>query len=306
MKSRLRIILKWTLRVVGALVLLLLAAYGVIYYQSEKRINKVYQVTPVKLAIPTDSASLALGKHIISIKGCQDCHGKNLSGKVFINDPGLGQVVAANLTSGKGGIGKTYTAEDWVKAIRHGLGTDNKPLLVMPSDEFFPISNADLANMIGYLKSLPPVDNELPAHNLKPLARVLYIAGPLAGLTAVEKIDHTQEIADKVVPAVNAEYGKYLAVSCSGCHGKDLKGQEMPIPGMKPSANITSTGNVGKWTEEQFMTVLKTGLRPDGKQLDNKDMPWEMTRNFKDDEMKAIYHYLQTLPDAQNLQTSAE
>jgi hypothetical protein len=80
----------------------------------------------------------------------------------------------------------------------------------------------------------------------------------------------------------------------------------MPIPGMKPSANITSTGNVGKWTEEQFMTVLKTGMRPDGKQLDNKDMPWEMTRNFKDDEIKAIYRYLQTLPGNQNLQTSVE
>jgi cytochrome c553 len=306
MKSRLRIILKWTLRVVGTLVLLLLAAYGVIYYQSEKRINQVYQVTPVKLAIPTDSASLALGEHMISIKGCQDCHGKDLAGKVFIDDPGLGQVVASNLTSGKGGIGKTFTAEDWVRAIRHGLGTDNKPLLVMPSDEFFPISNADLANMIGYLKSLPPVDNELPEHSLKPLARVLYIAGPLSMLTTAQKIDHTKEVADKIVPAVNAEYGKYLAVSCSGCHGTDFKGKEMPIPGMKPSVNITSTGDLGKWTEEQFLTVLKTGLRPDGRQLDNKDMPWQMTKNFKDDEMRAIYRYLQTLPGSENLQTSVE
>ncbi|MDO1447706.1 c-type cytochrome [Rhodocytophaga aerolata] len=306
MKSKFRIILKWTLRVVGALVLLLLAAYGVIYYQSEQRLNQVYQVTPVKLAIPTDSASLALGEHILAIRGCQDCHGKDLAGKVFIDDPGLGQVVASNLTSGKGGIGKIFTPEDWVKAIRHGVGTDNKPLLVMPSNEFFPMSNADLANLIGYLKSLPPVDNELPVHNLKPLARVLYIAGPLSMLTSAQKIDHTQEVVDKIEPAVNAEYGKYLAVGCSGCHGQDFKGQEMPIPGMKASANITSTGDLGKWTEEQFMTVLKTGKRPDGRQIDNKDMPWEATKNFKDDEMKAIFRYLQTLPGSQNLQTSAE
>jgi cytochrome c553 len=160
--------------------------------------------------------------------------------------------------------------------------------------------------MIGYIKSLPPVDNVLPEHNLKPLARVLYIAGPLNMLTTAQKIDHTQEVADKVIPAVNAEYGKYLAVSCSGCHGKDFKGKEMPIPGMKPSANITSTGDLGKWTEEQFLTVLKTGLRPDGRQLDNKDMPWEMTKNFKDEEMRAIFRYLQTMPEKDNVQASAE
>jgi mono/diheme cytochrome c family protein len=306
MKSRIRIILKWSLRVVGAIVLLLLAAYGVIYYLSEKRINQVYEVSPVKLAIPTDSASLAIGEHIISIKGCQDCHGKNLAGKVFLDDPGLGSVVASNLTSGKGGVGAKLTAEEWVKAIRHGIGSDNKPLLIMPSDEFFPISNSDLSCMIGYIKSLPPVDNVLPEHNLKPLARVLYIAGPLNMLTTAQKIDHTQEVADKVIPAVNAEYGKYLAVSCSGCHGKDFKGKEMPIPGMKPSANITSTGDPGKWTEEQFLTVLKTGMRPDGRQLDNKDMPWEMTKNFKDEEMRPIYRYLQTMPEKDNVQASAE
>lgn len=306
MKSKFRSILKWTLRVVGALVLLLLASYGVIYYLSEQRINQVYQVSPVKLAIPTDSASLAIGKHMVSIKGCQDCHGKDLAGKVFLEDPGLGSVVASNLTSGKGGVGNKLSPEEWVKAIRHGLGTDNKPLLIMPSDEFFPISNADLASMIGYIKSLPPVDNELPEHNLKPLARVLYVAGPLSLLTTAQKIDHTKEVADKMIPAVNAEYGKYLAVSCSGCHGKDFKGQEMPIPGMKPSVNITSAGDLGKWTEDQFMTVLKTGLRPDGRQLDNKDMPWQMTANFKDDEMRAIYRYLQTLPDNEPVQASAE
>lgn len=306
MKSKLRTLLKWSLRVIGALVVLLLAAYGVIYYQSEQRINKIYQVSPVKLEIPTDSASLAIGEHILSIKGCQDCHGKNLAGKVFLDDPGLGSVTASNLTAGNGGIGATFTAEDWVKAIRHGIGTDNKPLLIMPSNEFFPISNADLACMIGYIKSLPPVDNVLPDHNLKPLARVLYVAGPLSMLTTAQKIDHTVEVADKVEVTVDAQYGKYLAVSCSGCHGQDFKGQEMPIPGMKPSANITSTGDIGKWTEEQFMTVLKTGKRPDGRQLDNKDMPWEMTRNFKDDEMRAIYRFLKTLPESQTVQANVE
>lgn len=306
MKSTLRKVLKWTLRSLAAVVVLALVAYGVIYFITEKRLSATYDVDVAHLTIPTDSASIAMGKHIISTRGCQDCHGKDLSGKVFIDDPGLGRVVASNLTAGKGGVGGEFSAEDWVRAIRHGIGTDKKPLKVMPSNEFYDISNADLANMVAYIKSLPPVDNELPDHNLKPLARVLFVAGPLAGLTTADKIDHTKEVVDKLTPAVTAEYGKYLAVTCSGCHGKDYKGQEMPIPGMKASANITSTGDVGKWTESQFLAVLKTGKRPDGRQLDNKDMPWEMTRNFTEDEIKSIYLFLQTLPGKSELQATAE
>lgn len=306
MKSTLRKVLKWTLRSLAAVVVLALVAYAVIYFITEKRFTKSYDIDVAHLTIPTDSASIALGKHIVSTRGCQDCHNKDLSGKIMIDDPGLGRVVASNLTSGKGGVASELSAEDWVRAIRHGVGPDKKPLKIMPSNEFYQISNTDLASMIGYIKSLPPVDNELPDHDLKPLARVLYVAGPLAGLTTADKIDHTEKVADKLIPAVTADYGKYLAASCSGCHGRDFKGQEMPIPGMKASANITSTGDVGKWTESQFMTVLKTGKRPDGRQIENKDMPWEMTRNFTDDEIKSLYLFLQTLPGKSELQATAE
>jgi cytochrome c553 len=305
MKSTLRKILKWTLRSVAAIIVLLLVAYAVIYFLTERRLNKKYEVDVAHLTIPTDSASIALGEHVVNTRGCRDCHGKDLGGKVMIDDPGLGRVVAANLTSG--GSGKDFSTEDWVRAIRHGIGTDHKPLLVMPSKEFYFISDNDLANVIGYIKSLPPVEKNLPDHNLKPLARVLYVAGPLAGLTSAEQIDHTAENTMEQKPAVTAAYGKYLAITCTGCHGEDFKGKEMEIPGMKPSANITSTGNVGKWTEEQFITVLKTGKRPDGVQLDNKDMPWDaMTKNFTEDEIRSIYLFLQTLPESKTLQTSAE
>ncbi len=307
MKPRLRKILKWTIGSLATLIALLLIAYGVIYYKTEQSFNKTYSVNAAKIQIPTDAASIADGEHIISTRGCQDCHGKDLSGKVFIDDPGLGRVVASNLTSGKGGVGKVFSDEDWIRAIRHGIGPDNKSLMVMPSQEFNSINNSDLAKIIAYLKSLPAVDNELPDHNLKPLARILYVAGPLAGITPAAMIDHTAKPEESNTPAVTVSYGKYLAVTCTGCHGADFKGKEMEIPGMKPSANITSTGNVGKWTEEQFMHVLKTGMRPDGTQLDNKDMPWQMTKNFTDDEMKAIYMFLQSLPENKGgLQTSIE
>jgi formamidopyrimidine-DNA glycosylase len=49
-----------------------------------------------------------------------------LSGTLLANDAFLGAIPAANLTSGKGGIGKSYSEADWVRAIRHGVKPDSR------------------------------------------------------------------------------------------------------------------------------------------------------------------------------------
>lgn len=67
---------------------------------------------------------------------------------------------APNLTAGKGGIGATYTDADWERAIRHGIGGDNRVLAIMPSNYFSHYSDADLAAVIAYLKTFPPVDSD--------------------------------------------------------------------------------------------------------------------------------------------------
>src|SRR5688500_17809271 len=113
-------ILKWTGIVLGSLVALLLIAYGYMYYRTDSRFNKVYEVRVQRISIPTDSASLALGHHIANIKGCGDCHGPDMGGKVVVDDPGLGYLTAPNLTMGKGGLLSrygTYTDEDYIRAI---------------------------------------------------------------------------------------------------------------------------------------------------------------------------------------------
>ncbi|MGN6509980.1 MAG: c-type cytochrome, partial [Chitinophaga sp.] len=80
-----------------------------------------------------------------------------------------------------------------------------------------------------------------------------------------------------------------------GCHHPNLKGGPNPVPGGTPARDITAAGNVGKWSLNQFMTVLRSGKTPDGRQLKNEDMPWKMTANYTDEEMQALYSYLKTL-----------
>lgn len=290
----LRKILKWTGGVIGVLAALLLIFYFTMYIMVNNKKSKTYDVEVRMIGIPTDSASVAEGAHIYATKGCADCHGEDLSGKVFIDDPALGRLAAANLTSGAGGRPGSYTDRDWLLALRHGLKSSRKPLLVMPSYEYYKMSDHDLGNLIAYLKSVPPVDHQVPDHKLGPMGVVLTGLGKLP-LIPAEKIDHQYKPGQVVQRGPTAEYGQYLSMSCTGCHHPNLKGGPNPVPGGTPARDITAAGNVGKWSLNQFMTVLRSGKTPDGRQLKNEDMPWKMTANYTDEEMQALYSYLKTL-----------
>jgi hypothetical protein len=85
---------------------------------------------------------------------------------------------------------------------------------------------------------------------------------------------------------------------CVGCHGEGMSGG--PIPGVPPewpeAANLTpdATG-LESWSEEQFTRVLRTGVRPDGRQIDATYMPWKQLALFSNDELHAIWLHLRTL-----------
>lgn len=288
-------IIKITLIALGSLALLLGAFYAFIHFSLESRMNKTYDIPSESFAIPEDSATLALGAHLAVIKGCQECHGADLAGRVMIDDPALGKIVSANLTRGKGGIGQSYTDEDWIRALRHGVSSDHKPLLLMPSEETTHLTQQDLAAVIAFCKSVAPVDQELPASEVRPLGRVLAYFDKLP-LLAVEKIDHTQKALASVNKTVSAEYGKYLSVSCIGCHQPNFKGGAPILPGSPQVADLTLTGNVAQWTEEQFIHALRTGQTPEGKQLQNEYMPWQMTQQYSDEELKSLYLFLKSQP----------
>lgn len=293
-------VLKWTGFASGGLVALLVVSAAVVYGVTNARMERTYDVDPAMIHVPEpDSAVLARGGHVATIRGCRDCHGEHFGGSAFIDEAPIGRFVASNLTAGEGGVGATYTDVDWVRAIRHGVGPDGKPLLFMPSYEYFPLGDEDLGALIAYIKSLPAQSEPLPATSVGPLGRVLYLAGEFP-LIPAEDIDHGAPRPDTPLPGPTAAYGEYLAVSCTGCHGHGFSGGAIPgtPPSWPPASNLTmdqETG-LGSWTEEDFFRALRTGVRPDGTSLDGQFMPWQQTAQMTDVEIQAMWAYLQTLP----------
>ena len=65
--------------------------------------------------------------------------------------------------------------------------------------------------------------------------------------------------------------------------------------------NLTpdSATGIGAWTEAYFIKVLRTGIRGNGEPL-RPLMPWEWYSQLTDDDLKAIFAYLRTLPPISN------
>jgi mono/diheme cytochrome c family protein len=288
-----RIFLKWLgISLAGLLGLAILAVAGA-YVYSEMLLNRRYVVEPEAISIPTDAAAIERGRHIAGLLLCSECHGPAYSGTVWDEGAMVGLLAPANLTAGKGGVGADFSDADWVRAIRHGVDPDEKSLLVMPSPLYYHLSDEDLGALIAFLRTLPPVDNELPANALGPLGRYDILKTPDEWLSALA-IPHDQPRPASVAPGVTAAYGQYLTgLICIICHGADLAGNTE----MGAGANLTPAGNLSRWTEEQFITALRTGQRPNDKPINEELMPLSLIQNeITDDELRAIWLYLQTLP----------
>lgn len=286
-------IFKWIGKAVLTVIVLALLGYCYIYFNVKSRLNKTYEVAVTTFPIPTDSSAIAKGKHLAIIKGCNECHGENLAGKIMADDAMMGRLSSANLTGGKGGIGARFTTYDWLMALQHGLDTARKPLLLMPSHETAQLSQTDMAAIIAYCRSVQPVDNELPENKVGFMACTLGYFDKFV-LIPAEKIDHTAKLRPAPDTTSLVAYGKYLSVSCQSCHRPDMKGGDPVIPGGPAVPNLTASGATGKWTYEQFTQILRTGKRPDGYQINNDNMPWKMTAAYSQKEIQALYKFLKS------------
>jgi mono/diheme cytochrome c family protein len=292
-------VLKWAGIVFAGLVLLLVLAVALVYAISSYRFNRTYEVRVAAVDIPTDTAAITYGEHIAKIRGCKGCHGQDLSGEIEFDDPLVGVIANANLTAGRGSEVIDYTTEDWVRAIRHGVGPDGKPLLIMPSQQHHVMSDEDLGALLSYIQSLPPVDNELPELSVYLLPRLMYVLGPMDFLVPAELIDHDAPRPPAPERGVTVEYGAYLAGLCSICHGSGFSGG--PIPGTPPDdpppLNLTPAGELRDWSFEDFLTAMRIGRTPSGRQLNDFYMPYQsLFGDMTDQEWEAIWLYLQTLP----------
>lgn len=284
--------------IVLSIVGLVVVAGVTVYALSNRRLTRIYQVTPADIILPTDSTALARGKHVAAIRGCYDCHGADLGGAKIIDDPAMGKIYGPNLTRGAGGVTMSYRDHDWLRAIQHGVGASGHALFLMPSGEFAHLSDDDLGALVAYLKSVPAVNRPTVPVSVGPLARALVLAGKLP--LAAEIIDHRKVAAIAVKPGISPEYGRYLAVGCVGCHGENYSGGKISAgpPDWPPAANLTPhpSSRVSQWSEADFVKTLHTGHRPDGTEISSV-----MPRSFgqmSDDELKAIWRFLKTLPPA--------
>jgi len=291
-------VLKWIGYVLCGLLVIVLVAVGFAYAKTSSRLNHAYPVTADAIQIPTDSASVERGHHLVLAVGkCTDCHGDNLAGKMISDDAAFGTLWSANLTKGNGGVGKNFKDADYIRAIRYGLHPDGKPLIFMPSEAYTNFSDADLGAIIAYVKSVPPVDQVIPAPRMGPVARIIATLTPTFPLAPAEFIDRNMTRPASVTPSVTKEYGDYLLKTggCKTCHTENLSGG-VKIQGVV-SANLTPAG-IGKWTEADFTKALRTGVRPDGRIL-SAAMPWPYMKYLTDDEIHSMWLYLRSIPARQ-------
>jgi mono/diheme cytochrome c family protein len=290
---------KWGGIAVGAILGLLLLGILVLYSLGQMRLKKKYDIHRQSIVIPTDAESLVEGKRIFQYRGCEACHGKQLEGLVYLDNPAIGQVITPNLTTGRGGIGAQRTDEDLIRAIKHGLRPDGTPLLFMPSTEFYYLTDDDLSKVLAYIRSVPPVANEMPLSQLSFTGFVVMnITRDITFLPAeIIPHDETPPVAPK--PGVTAEYGIYLSISCHVCHGPTLSGGKIPgFPPEWPAAPNLTSGKGSRlltWGEDGFIEILRTGKKH-GRAIHPTYMPWTSYRYMTDDELRAVYMYLMSVP----------
>lgn len=293
-------LIKWLLFAI--LFLIGIALIGSIYFtwRFEQSTKSKFEIDPAMVTIPQDSASIERGM-LFSV-GCRSCHGVDLAGSYFFDDPTIGRLASANLTRAKGSTTELYTDKDWVRALRHGIGRNGRPLFVMPSESFTHLSDQDLGCLIAFLKTLPPKENTFDPPSFTRFAKVLAGAGQFGELYPYHIIDHDKA---KNIPHISKvpsiEYGSYMTkiAGCVSCHKPDFVGGKSPDPVSPLVPNISKSSNVGKWTRGQFIDVFRSGKTPEGKSLDGKFMPFAGVGVFSDEEIGSIYDYIMSLPAAE-------
>lgn len=286
---------KKLLLALGVLVVLIGALGGATvawaYSNVGERMERSWEVSVPPLDIRTDEASLARGEHLVRhVCACVECHGDDLGGKRMVDDPALGLVEAPNLTRGRGGRGLGLDVEDWERAILHGVGTHGRSLLIMPAEDYTRLSAQDLAALIAYARSVPPVDRETRIE-LEPLAYVLGATDELP-IASAEHVDHQARLPEHVEPGPTRVYGEYLGRVCIGCHGDDFGGQESGPPETPPAPSLRGLATRG-WDQASFDAALRRG-EGRGRRL-HEFMPWRAYAGLHDDEASALWSFFSTV-----------
>ena len=262
---------------------------------------------------------LERGRYLFTaLSGCVDCHSPhdltqpdhpvqaNIqgSGEIMPFDDLPGRVVAPNLTSDPQTGAGNWTDDQLARAIREGIGHDGRALFpMMPYENYRAMSDEDLASVVVYMRSLPPVRHELPATEIIFPVKYLIRSVPQPVAAPVNAPDRANRL----------QYGAYLVniAGCGDCHTPMDRGQ--PLPGMEfaggqvfngawgrtVSANITpDASGIGYYDEALFIQSVRTGYVK-ARKLDAL-MPVEQYSGLAEDDLKAMFTYLRTVKPVQH------
>lgn len=278
-------LLRWLRNGVVAIVAVALVACGVIYGLSQRILRRTWADPPVSIAVPADSASIVEGRRLAQLRGCSGgCHGSEIEGEVFADDFLFGTFVAPNLTAAV----REYSDADLARIIRRGVRPDGRTLVVMPSQMFSAMTDADLGKILAYLHSVPPRPGPGRKVRVGPLARLGVLLGKYQ--TTRERVRRADSVASVFPrPADSTTAGAYLARTvCTECHGLDLTGARPREGGGPPDLRI-----VAGYSAEAFTHLLRTGKAPGERELRLMSrVARSRFSHFTDQEIAALRTYL--------------
>lgn len=267
--------------VVAAIAGLALVAVVAVYLVSWRLLASAPAPQPSRLTSPT-AEQLADAPRQLRALGCVGCHGANLQGNLFFDEPGLAKLYAPNvaLLAGKMSDGQLD------HAIRQGIGHDGGPLLVMPSQQYQFLTDSEVAALIAAIRRLPRAGTEQPPKSVGPLGRLGLAIGKFKTAPAT-----LEEYKSAQLPDFGPQFarGRHIVqTTCVECHGPQLKGKEVKPGTVSPDLSIAGAYDLG-----QFKAMLRTGVGPANK---NIGMMGEVARSdfshMTDDEIAAVHAYL--------------
>jgi mono/diheme cytochrome c family protein len=301
---------------IGTVLVVLIVGGGVFV---GARQNLRFDNTPYpEVAASKDSSVIERGRYIVRNVGpCAGCHGDPKQRTAFANGADVplvggfafdippGSFYTRNLTpdaeTGLGNISDKAIA----RALRFGVGHDGRALL--PFMEMQGLADDDLRAVVSYLRSQPPVRNPVPPHRFNFL-------GKIVKATALSKpVGPSSTPLAQAPHGASVETGRYLVESvalCWACHTersqmtgaltgprfggtKGFTESDDPSRSWSPP-NITSdpeTGRLGKMNEDQFVARFRQG-----RVLPGSPMPWQAFSRMNEEDLRAIYQYLKSVP----------
>jgi mono/diheme cytochrome c family protein len=283
------------------------------------RQNRRFAAPYPAITASSDPALLARGRYLVyGPSHCAYCHGAverqaeltsggeiPLTGGMTFDLP-IGKTRVPNLTPDpETGIGRLRDGE-LARVLRHGVTPDGRALL--PFMPFNDLSDEDLTAIISFLRAQPAIRNPVPPSERNLLGRVV-------SALMLKPTGPSGPVVARVPAGPTVEYGRYLTHSvgsCVLCHTQrdertaapvgplfagGLVLDSHPTPGREfITPNLTPDprwGWIASWPEEVFVARIHQGAVHE-----NSPMPWSAFKRMSDDDLRAIFRYLRTLPAA--------